>query len=90
MTFAEFASDPRTVDAGARNLEVIGEAVKTPADRVERTSSGGRLAKNRRPPRLIYAYFGIDVEILWDIVMNKVPTLADTVAAMRPTGPPKP
>jgi uncharacterized protein with HEPN domain len=35
---------------------------------------------------LIHAYFGVDLEILWDIVQNKVPMLADTVDAMLRAG----
>jgi uncharacterized protein with HEPN domain len=75
--------DDKTVDALARNLGVIGEAVKRlPA------------ASKRRHPQidwrkiaglrdiLIHAYFGVDLEILWDIVQSKVPVLAHTVEAM--------
>lgn len=84
LTFEQFADDTKTVDAVARNLGVIGEAVKQlPA------------AWKRRHPEvnwrkvaglrdiLIHAYFGVDVEILWDIVQNKVPVLARTIAAMQ-------
>lgn len=31
---------------------------------------------------LIHEYFGLDSEIVWDIVKNKVPTLNQTVQAM--------
>jgi uncharacterized protein with HEPN domain len=84
MSLAEFASDPKTLDAVARNLEVIGEAVKRlPTEWKERRQDVGLR------DLLIHAYFGIDVEILWDIVENKVPVLADTVATMRQAEAPK-
>ncbi|MCD6277322.1 DUF86 domain-containing protein [candidate division WOR-3 bacterium] len=28
---------------------------------------------------LIHAYFGVDLEVVWDIVKNKVPELKETV-----------
>lgn len=31
---------------------------------------------------LIHQYFGIDVEIIWDVVRNKLPTLDDQVRRM--------
>jgi uncharacterized protein with HEPN domain len=31
---------------------------------------------------LIHEYFGLDAEIVWDIVKNKVPTLSQAVRAM--------
>jgi uncharacterized protein with HEPN domain len=90
MSFVEFASDSKTVDAVVRNLEVIGEAVK-------RLPTGWRESRQQIDWRkitglrdlLIHAYFGIDIEIVWDIVLNKVPVLADTVAAMQQTEAPK-
>lgn len=32
---------------------------------------------------LIHAYFGIDLEILWDVVQNKVPELLDQIGTIR-------
>ena len=29
--------------------------------------------------RLIHAYFGIDYEIVWDVVTNKIPTLKPVI-----------
>jgi uncharacterized protein with HEPN domain len=30
--------------------------------------------------RLIHAYFGVDYEIVWDAIINKVPALAQKIA----------
>lgn len=27
--------------------------------------------------RLIHGYFGVDYELVWDVVINKIPTLRD-------------
>ncbi len=84
ITAAEFRSDRKTIDAVVRNLEVIGEAVKRlPAS-----------AKDRRPDVdwrkiaglrdiLIHAYFGIDLDIVWDVVANKIPALLEAVTDRR-------
>lgn len=78
-----FDDDPKTVDAVVRNLEIIGEAAKqVPAAVRERTPDIGwtRIAGLRDV--LIHAYFGVDLDIVWDVVTNKVPGLAHQVKAL--------
>ena len=67
-----------------RNLEIIGEAVKQVmagvrerAPDVERTKIAGLR------DILIHAYFGIDLDIVWDVVTNKVPGLTQKVKTLR-------
>ena len=74
--FAAFQSDERTYDAVLRNLEIIGEAanrlpeeLKTRAPEIE----WARIASFRNV--IAHAYFGIDDEIVWDVVQNKVSEL---------------
>jgi len=78
-----FAGDERTLDAVVRNLEVIGEAVKQlPADvRSQAPSVEWQKIAGLRDI-LIHQYFGIDVEILWDIVENKLPGLDAAVRSL--------
>ena len=66
-----------------RNLEVIGEAVKQlPADlRAREPSIDWQKIAGLRDI-LIHQYFGIDVDILWDIAQNKLPALEASVSAM--------
>lgn len=78
-----FGGDPKTVDAVVRNLEIIGEAVKQvpiqvreQAPHVEWTKIAGLRDV------LIHAYFGVDLDIVWDIVQNKVPGLARDVKSL--------
>ncbi len=76
LTPEQFRSDDKTIDAVVRNLEVIGEAAKKLPDEFRdqiRDVEWHRIAGLR--DILIHEYFGIDVEIIWDIVQNKVPAL---------------
>lgn len=79
-----FRSDERTYDAVLRNLEIIGEAVKNlPED--ARSRAPGIEWKKIAGLRDVIAHgdFGIDDEILWDIVARKIPEL---LAAMERAG----
>ena len=62
--------------AFVRSLEVVGEAAKKIPDdfknkynRIEWKAMAGMRDK------LIHDYFGVEYEIVWDVVMNKVPSL---------------
>ncbi|MDH4085295.1 MAG: DUF86 domain-containing protein, partial [Nitrospira sp.] len=76
LSKAAFLEDEKTFDAVVRNLEVIGEAVKKlPEDlRTQHPSLEWKKMAGLRDI-LIHEYFGLDSEIVWDIVKNKVPTL---------------
>lgn len=83
MTLDEFKSDKKTVHAVVRNLEVVGEAIKNvPSEVRDRHPEipWQRIAGLR--DILIHHYFGIDVEIVWDIVQNKLPELKAQVDAI--------
>ena len=71
----------KTYDAVVRNLEIIGEAAKHISDELRKQLSNieWRKVAGLRD-MLAHAYFGIDNDILWDVVQNKVPHLAKSIA----------
>ncbi len=83
LSKAAFLEDEKTLDAAVRNLEVIGEAVKKlPEDlRAQHPTLEWKKMAGLRDI-LIHEYFGLDAEIVWDIVTTKVPTLNQAVRAM--------
>ena len=80
MTQTEFQADEKTVDAVVRNLEVIGEAAKNLPEAVRRRMPeiDWRKVAGLRDI-LIHAYFGIDEDILWDVVSARVPEVGAAV-----------
>ena len=83
LSKAAFLEDEKTLDAVVRNLEVIGEAVKKLPENLRAkhsTVEWKKIAGLR--DILIHEYFGLDAEIVWDIVQNKVPALDREVRTM--------
>lgn len=83
LSKAAFLEDEKTIDAVVRNLEVIGEAVKKlPEDlRAQHSAVEWKKISGLRDI-LIHEYFGLDAEIVWDIVQTKVPALDREVRSM--------
>lgn len=72
--FEKFKNDDRTVDAVIRNLEIIGEVSnKIPNNIREKYSSVPWDEMYRMRNKTIHEYFGVDYEIVWDIVSNYLP-----------------
>ncbi|MBN1652189.1 MAG: DUF86 domain-containing protein [Deltaproteobacteria bacterium] len=80
MTREQFQGDERTVDAVIRNLEIIGEASKQiPKEVRDKYSEIEWRRISGLRDILIHGYFGIDDEIIWDIVSTRVAPLLESV-----------
>lgn len=80
FSFEDFCGNKLVQDGVVRNLEIIGEAIKHVPEEI----------RNKYPDLewkkiaglrdiLIHAYFGIDHDIVWDVVTNKIPELKEQV-----------
>ena len=75
-----FFAGPRTQDAVIRNLEVIGEAVKNLSESLKALHAGvpwTRIAGMR--DKMIHEYFGVNLQLVWDVVKQELPRLKQEV-----------
>lgn len=80
IDYEKFLEDIKTQDAVIRNLEIIGEAVKNISDDF----------KDKHPQilwkdwagvrdKLIHHYFGVNLEVVWYIIKDDLPTLREEI-----------
>lgn len=80
LTIDDFSESQLYQDAVVRNLEIIGEAVKRlPKELIKKYPDIGWKKIAGLRDILIHAYFGIDIEIIWDVVQNKIPELKEQI-----------
>jgi uncharacterized protein with HEPN domain len=74
MSYSDFAGDKKTVNAVIRSLEVIGEATKQlPLSfRDDYPDVPWKRMAGMRD-KLIHGYFGIDIQMVWQVVEKYIP-----------------
>lgn len=80
LTKDVFVNNETLKRAFVRSIEIIGEAAKQVPDSIRQLQPSidwRGIARMR--DRLIHGYFGVDYDIVWDVVVNKVPELNDAV-----------
>jgi len=69
--------------AFVRSLEIIGEAAKqVPEDFRNQHQNVQWKSMAGMRDRLIHAYFGVDYEIVWDVVQTRIPELRQQIASI--------
>jgi uncharacterized protein with HEPN domain len=81
LSFDAFSKDQKSVDAVVRNLEIIGEAANRLPDEFKEkysTIEWHKVVGLRH--RIVHEYFGIDLEIIWQILHKDLPELKQKIA----------
>jgi uncharacterized protein with HEPN domain len=74
MSYDDFLDDSKTVDAVIRNFEVIGEAAKNISQDIKDLHPDFPwLEMYLMRNKISHEYFGIDHEIIWDVIKNHLP-----------------
>ncbi len=84
MSFDVFSNDRKSVDAVVRNLEIIGEASnRLPADFKNSHSQIEWHKVVGLRHRIVHEYFGIDLQIVWQILQKDLPSLHEAISQIR-------
>ncbi|MGI9067217.1 MAG: HepT-like ribonuclease domain-containing protein [Pyrinomonadaceae bacterium] len=78
-----FLKDEKTIDAVVRNIGVIGEAVKQLPDDFKNANPGipwSQMGGLRN--RIVHDYFGLDLEIIWQVIRHDLPQLEALIRAL--------
>jgi uncharacterized protein with HEPN domain len=79
-----FLGDELVIDAVARNLEIIGEAARQLPEEFKQLHTQvhwTQIAGLRN--RIVHDYFGLDLEIIWEIIQHDLPELEKQVRVLR-------
>lgn len=84
MNHDAFLRDELVIDGVARNLEIIGEAARQLPEDFRRANTQipwTQIAGLRN--RIVHDYFGLDLEIIWQIIQRDLPELEKQVRALQ-------
>lgn len=78
LDYSSFLKDDKTIDAVVRNFEIIGEAANRidPDFRYQNPQVEWKRIRGFRN-RIVHDYFGIDYEIVWNIIETYLDEMID-------------
>ena len=84
MDCGAFLQDKRTQDAVVRNIEILGEAAKNISNlfRAQHPDIPWKNIAGMRD-KLIHDYFGVNLDVVWDVVQTDMPPLILQLKAIR-------
>ena len=87
VTYEAFLADTKTQDAVIRNLEIIGEATKNLSEelRTNRSDIPWKSMAGIRD-KLIHHYFGVNLDIVWQVVIAELPLVVAPLAKILEQG----
>jgi uncharacterized protein with HEPN domain len=79
-----FIADSKTSDAVVRNLEIIGEAAARVPEEVRKINPDiqWRAIIGLRN-RVVHAYFGVDLDLVWSIITNDLKRLSQSLLELQ-------
>lgn len=84
MSFDSFVADNKTIDAVIRNFEIIGEAANRLPETFKETHHSIDWHKIRGfRNRIVHDYMGIDYAIVWEIKINFLPELIESLKKIK-------
>lgn len=79
----KFSRDETLQKAFVRSLEIIGEAVKNlPLEFTQNHQTINWKSFAGMRDRLIHGYFGVDYQIVWDVIKTEIPKLNQQIKDM--------
>ncbi|HLC20201.1 MAG TPA: DUF86 domain-containing protein [Candidatus Nanoarchaeia archaeon] len=81
---SEFAVNTDMKDANVRRIEIIGEAAKniSPSTKQKYADVNWKEIVGTRD-KMIHHYFGVNYDIIWDILKRDIPKLKKTILKMK-------
>ena len=82
LDFEEFITDDKTASAVVRKLEIIGEASKNIPKSVKQGYELPWKDMAGMRDKISHEYFGVDLEIVWKVIKEKLPEIKPVVRKM--------
>ena len=83
VSFQKLLKNTMIQDAVIRNMEIIGEAVKNIPCEFKKKHADVEWKKiSGMRDKIIHFYFGVNWEIVWDVVQHKLPDLKRRIEAI--------